>query len=195
MLKLFNSAALALLLAGLSAHAETGATMTLFDFDSADTGAWTVVNDGVMGGLSTSSMRRTEQGTGLFAGTVSLENNGGFASVRYALAPHDYSEYGSLELRVRGDGRSYQLRLRTNRGFDGVAYRAVFTPAAGVWTTLELPFAAFEPVYRGRIVAGAPPLDRSSLQQVGFLIADKVSGPFTLEIDAVRAVPSAKDTP
>ena len=45
-------------------------------------GDWRIVNDGVMGGISKSSLLLNSSGQGKFAGHVSLANNGGFASVQ-----------------------------------------------------------------------------------------------------------------
>ena len=163
-------------------------SQTLIDFSQTDPSAWSVINDGVMGGVSQSAIRRTDQNTGLFTGRLSLENNGGFASVRAAVAPQDLTEFGGIEIRVRGDGRTYQLRLRTDDSFDGVAYRAFFETRKGEWLTVILPFHEFLPTFRGRTVTNAPALDVASIQQIGFMLADKNPGEFALEIDQVRAV-------
>jgi len=163
-------------------------TRNLIDFSEADASQWTVINDGVMGGISRSDLRRTDRNTGVFAGELSLENNGGFASVRAAIAPQDLSAFEGIEIRVRGDGRTYQLRLRTNDSFDGVAYRAFFDTRDGEWLTLVLPFADFLPTFRGRTLTDRPALDLSSIQQIAFMLADKTPGRFSLEIDHVRAV-------
>jgi monofunctional biosynthetic peptidoglycan transglycosylase len=161
-------------------------THNLIDFGSGDRSEWSVVNDGVMGGVSRSGLRLTDHETGIFAGVLSLENNGGFASVRAAVGHRDLSAWAGLEIRVRGDGRTYQLRLRTNDRFDGVAYRAFFETSADEWTTVRLPFARFEPTFRGRTPRDAGPLDPAAVHQVGFMLADKQPGAFSLEIDFVR---------
>jgi len=182
---------LILLLACLQASASgdvMNQTRNLIDFSEADASQWTVINDGVMGGISRSDLRRTDRNTGVFAGELSLENNGGFASVRAAIAPQDLSAFEGIEIRVRGDGRTYQLRLRTNDSFDGVAYRAFFDTRDGEWLTLVLPFADFLPTFRGRTLTDRPALDLSSIQQIAFMLADKTPGRFSLEIDHVRAV-------
>ena len=151
-----------------------------------DLGAWYAVNDGVMGGLSDCSMHRTGRGTGMFAGVLSLDNNGGFASVRTLLGGRDVSGAAGLELRVRGDGRAYQLRLRTDDRFDGIAYATGFGTVDQEWIWVRLPLADFQPTFRGRRVRGAPALDATDLQQLIFMIADKRAGPFALEIEVVR---------
>jgi len=160
--------------------------LNLVRFGAENPSQWRVINDGVMGGLSRGSIILTNDGTGLFTGELSLENNGGFASVRTMVDSPDLSEYAGLEVRVKGDGRTYQLRLRDNQRTDGLAYRAVFQTKIDTWLTVRIPFKEFVPTFRGRIIDGAPVLDTAHIHQVGFMIADKVSGPFSLEIEFVQ---------
>ena len=84
------------------------------DFIEGEGVLWSIVNDGVMGGRSTSKISLTDERTALFTGFVSLENNGGFASTRAAFQSLDLSAYEGVTLRVKGDGRRYQLRFRQN---------------------------------------------------------------------------------
>ncbi len=162
-------------------------TQTVVTFEIRDRHVWTAVNDDVMGGVSTSVLQPTEDGTAQFAGTLSLENNGGFASVRAWLGQMDLSDFEGLSVRVRGDGRTYRLRLRTDNQFDGIAYQAQFETREGEWTEVHVPFASFRPTFRGRTPRGAGPLDPARIHQIGFMIADKQPGPFQLEIDRVLA--------
>lgn len=158
------------------------------DFNEPDGARWTIVNDGVMGGLSTSDLELTEEGTGLFSGLVSLDNNGGFASTRATFQSMDLSPYMGVTLRVRGDGRRYQLRFRQDGSFDGVAYMAEFDTRPGEWMEIDLAFQAFQPIFRGRVPRGAGPLDPARIRQMSFLIGDKREGPFRLEIAWVRTL-------
>jgi monofunctional biosynthetic peptidoglycan transglycosylase len=168
----------------------TGATVeeqkTLIDFSDADSTRWFPIHDVVMGGVSEGGIRRTDKATGVFSGSLSLENNGGFASVRAALGRRDLSAYAGLEIRVRGDGRTYQLRLRTDGNMDSIAYRAEFATTTGEWTTIQIPFDDFVPTFRGRLLSDVDPLDTSHIHQLAFMLADKNPGQFSLEIDFVR---------
>ena len=92
----------------------------VIDFrDPAQVLEWTSVNDQVMGGMSTSQATATTEGMA-FNGVVSLDNNGGFASIR--ALPCDYGLAGAiaLVLRVRGDGKAYKFGIRTDDAYDGV---------------------------------------------------------------------------
>ena len=171
---------------------ESRSEQLVLSFDSAaDSHRWASVNDGVMGGLSQSTLVFTSSGTALFSGTVSLENYGGFASVRTLPYPYRLGGYEGLSLRVRGDGHRYQLRLRTDAHLDGIAYQAGFDTVPDDWRAIRIRFADCTPTFRGRRVPDAPPLDGRLIEQIGFMIADKQEGRFQLEIDWIKAY---KDT-
>ena len=146
---------------------------------------WQAVNDGVMGGVSEGRFRITAENTLEFFGTLSLENNGGFASVRCQPCDLGRMEVVAYLLEVRGDGKRYKLNLRTDNGFDGVNYQARLEAPAAIWTTCRLASADFLPSWRGRPVPDAAPLDTARLRQIGLMIADRQEGPFAL---AVRSI-------
>jgi monofunctional biosynthetic peptidoglycan transglycosylase len=155
----------------------------IIDFSNPeDRSLWTIVNDDVMGGRSTSLMRITDEGFANFAGILSLENNGGFASTRSSLLNRSLDGCDGLVIRVKGDGRSYRFRLRTSKDLDGVAYQREFQTTKGKWTELVLPFVEFVASYRGRLLPERGPVNPAEIRQVGILIADKKPGPFTLTI-------------
>jgi monofunctional biosynthetic peptidoglycan transglycosylase len=139
-----------------------------------------------MGGRSASRFRATRDGTGIFEGVVSLENNGGFASVRAGIESADLSGLTGVRLRVRGDGHRYRLTLRNDRKLSGLNYMHDFPTTAGEWTEVILPFAGFQASIRGYRPPDAPPLDPSRIRQVGLMIADKQAGPFRLEVAWIR---------
>ncbi len=183
-LRLLNPTILALLLA-MNMHA---ADKTLFDFQTAThTAAWEVVNDDVMGGVSRSGLRLTN-GVAVFQGEVSLENNGGFASVRSLPAHHDLAGFDAFLIRVRGDGRSYKFTARASRSFDSPIYQAVFRTKKDEWEEHRLSLKEFVPSFRGRVLSGEPPLAPERITSVGFLISDKQAGAFRLEIEWIKAV-------
>ena len=145
-------------------------------------------DDRVMGGVSQSRMRYDPAGHAVFEGVMSLDRNGGFASVRAALSspapPPATAKEADYVLTVRGDGKRYKLNLRTAGRFDAVSYQAGFTTKPDAWITVRLPATAFEPTFRGRRV-NAPPLDPTLVREAGLMIADKQDGLFALHIKAI----------
>lgn len=160
----------------------------LFVFDGAEP-SWYTVDDNVMGGISSSSVRVDPDSRKLiFSGNVSLENNGGFASTRSEWASYDLRGYDGILMRVRGDGNVYRLRTRTEKTGAEIAYTAVFETEIDTWQEVVIPFAEMIPTYRGFIVGAAGPLDPSSIRSFGLMVADKQQGQFFLEVDWINAV-------
>lgn len=149
---------------------------------------WAVVNDGVMGGRSRSRIEVLDDGTARFSGTVSLENNGGFASIRAALKEPAPSAIAQIAVRVKGDGKRYSFRIRTSGSFSRVSYKMDFDTQKGEWTTHAFNLADFIPTFRGRTLEGVPPVEAAGIREVGFLIADKQAGGFVLFVDWIRGL-------
>jgi monofunctional biosynthetic peptidoglycan transglycosylase len=147
---------------------------------------WQVINDDVMGGVSTSRFE-TGPDTAIFSGELSLENNGGFASVRSGPLQEDLSRLDGFMIRVRGDGRRYRFTARNRLDAGAPVYHCSFATRPGEWQEHQFPFDQFEPRYRGRAAVDAPPLSPSEIVTVGFLIADRQAGRFRLEIAWIRA--------
>jgi NADH dehydrogenase [ubiquinone] 1 alpha subcomplex assembly factor 1 len=157
----------------------------LIDFSETVANSWQIVNDNVMGGISRSSFRMHGDGYAVFSGTVSLENNGGFASVRVqARSAADLSEFKGLSVRVFGDGKTYCLRLRTveNGRLTWYSYETRFRTKIGEWETYFLPFSDFKAEFRGTPVRGNPKLNADAVAEIGFMIQDKQEGSFRLGV-------------
>ena len=148
---------------------------------------WQIINDDVMGGVSQSEIIFNGTGTATFQGRISLENNGGFASIRSKSHSYRLDGFMGLHVRIRGDGKEYQLRVRTDNRFDGISYRYRFATQPETWMNIRVPFSDFVPTFRGRILSNVSPILPDQIQQVGFLISDKQAGNFRLEIDWIKA--------
>ena len=160
----------------------------LFDFSETEGGRrWQTVNDGVMGGRSDGRFRVAENGTMEFYGTLSLENNGGFASVRSQARRLGLQEGESLVTRVRGDGRRYTLNLYVPTRRMAFSYRVEFQSKKDEWIELRVPLKDFAATSFGRVVNNAGPVNPQKVSSIGFLLGDKKAGPFKLEVDWIKA--------
>jgi monofunctional biosynthetic peptidoglycan transglycosylase len=155
-----------------------------------DVAAWRRVNDSVMGGVSRSSITR-EGNYGVFSGNLSLDNNGGFASVRRlwnpieSIAGEKQEIEGQISLKVVGDGQYYQLRFRTNRYLDGVSYASGFQTKTGELSEHTFKLEDFTAVWRGRQLRNVDALAWEDIVQIGIMITQKQEGPFKLKIESV----------
>ncbi|MCH8568719.1 MAG: CIA30 family protein [Balneolales bacterium] len=162
----------------------------LLQFGEESVSYWQVVNDGVMGGRSRSRLEGVSDESAVFRGVLSLENNGGFASVRVRTAQAvDLSGFQGLGLRARGDGKIYSLRIKTvvNGRVTPYAWEAVFR-SSDDWETHFLDFSEFKPVYRGRQLSNVPPLNINAVAELGIMIKDGQEGAFELELGQLLAI-------
>lgn len=160
----------------------------LFDFDKPDSAQeWQAVNDGVMGGVSDGRFRISKDKTMEFFGTLSLENNGGFASVRSGPQNLDLRKGDTLAVRVRGDGREYSFNLYTERRLTAFSYRAMFTTEKDEWIEVRIPLEKFVATSFGQIVGG-PSLDPDKVNALGILLSDKKPGEFKLEVEWIKVI-------
>ncbi len=165
----------------------------LFDFQPGDP-AWGTVDDRVMGGVSRGASRVLDDGTLLFAGIMSLDNNGGFSSVRSAWNPIDLTGKDGLLIRVLGDGKIYRLRVRTTETGSEIAYNSFFETREGEWISVYIPFETMVPTLRGfQVPAGQ--LDPATVSSLGLMLSDKQEGEFALRVDWIRAVVEAEIFP
>ena len=149
---------------------------------------WRVVDDQVMGGQSAGAVGRTPEVL-RFHGDLSRENNGGFSSIQAPLGI-DMTPYTGVELSVRGDMRTYQLRFKHSSQPNAVSWVADF-PTSADWQAVVLEFENFRPSFRGQSVPQAGPLNPASISQVGILLKDGAEGDFWLEVADIRLVSTA----
>ena len=152
------------------------------DFSNPNTlrDSW-IVNDGVMGGVSQSSLRQDVDGM-FFEGVVSLENNGGFASMRSSVRFPQGTQL--IELIAKGDGKRYKLVLRTELA-PRVTYVADFI-ALPTWQTYRFNLSQFKSTFRGRDV-NAPALSFSDVIDFGILISNNQAGSFAIQLKTLKS--------
>ncbi|NVJ60511.1 MAG: CIA30 family protein [Gammaproteobacteria bacterium] len=153
---------------------------------------WLIVNDSVMGGVSESHLVFDDKIQALiFSGKLSLDNNGGFVSVRREV-PNNFFSLSTyicvgFELNAR---RTLQIRLRNNSTFDGVAYVSEVS-GTGELSYVKLPIEQFRPRFRGWDLSNDPRvstvINSLDIAQFGFLIGDKNTSPFQLKIHSILA--------
>ena len=155
----------------------------LLDFVGPDAAQkWQAVNDGVMGGVSEGRFKITADKTMEFSGRLSLENNGGFASVRTKLTNFDIHGGDTLVVRVKGDGREYVLNIYTKSRRMAFSYRAPLPTTRDEWTEVSVPLDEFIPTSFGNRVQGMGPVEPDQINSLGFMLSDKKPGPFKLEV-------------
>jgi hypothetical protein len=136
---------------------------------------WEYVSDRVMGGVSTGRLtfgRFHGRDGARLTGRVSLENNGGFLQMALDVSPDgrsmDVSGWQGIEIEVRGNGETYDIRLRTaqlTRPWQ--SFRAEMK-AQREWQTLRIAFTDFVPHRTDEV------FDPAHLRRIGVLAIGRV---------------------
>ena len=187
----YLSGCLALLMVTTAMAEDT--PISLFDFTGADSAKeWQTVNDGVMGGVSEGKFKITDTKTMEFLGTLSLANNGGFASVRTKAKKLGLEKGDTLVAKVKGDGREYHMNLSVPTFQIAYNYRAVFQTKKDEWIEVKLPLDKFEATSFGQVVKIAGQVKPTSVNGLGFMLSDKKAGPFKMEVESIKVERAGK---
>lgn len=156
----------------------------IFNFKTnGDIQKWIIVDDVVMGGRSMGKMELDEDGFGVFKGHISLENNGGFSSVRYRPQPIAVSDFTKMVVMLQGDGKKYQLRIK-NSIHNSYSYIAPFN-TSGEWQQIVIELADMYPKFRGRRL-DLPNFAHDKIEEIAFLIGNKNAESFKLRIESIE---------
>ena len=156
----------------------------IFDFDkNVDVSGWYILEDQVMGGKSTGEFYVNEEGHGLFKGHVSLENNGGFSSVHYNHPKIDVSDLNTISIRLKGDGKNYQFRVKDDDKHE-YSYVAEFE-TSGEWQKVKIALNDMVPTFRGRKL-DMPNFDKPNIDEIAILIGNKRNEDFEILIDKIE---------
>jgi NADH dehydrogenase [ubiquinone] 1 alpha subcomplex assembly factor 1 len=159
------------------------ATM-LYDFNKdASAKDWRIIDDVVMGGQSNGRFLIDADGNGVFQGVVSLENNGGFSSVRYQFDETEVTKNSKILIRLKGDGKAYQFRIK-DKSNNYFSYITTFE-TSGEWQTIEIKLADLYPSFRGRKL-NLPNFEAASFEEMVFLIGNGKNESFKLMLDKIE---------
>ena len=155
----------------------------IYDFSQkSNYDSWHIVNDGVMGGLSKGQLLSSDGGNAIFQGFTTTENSGGFSSVKHSFSKRNVAKYKTVVLRVKGDMKSYQFRIKA--GLDQQYSYIQEFDTSGEWETIRIQFDSFYPSYRGKTL-DMPNYSGEYMEEVTFLIGNKKKESFALEIERI----------
>ncbi len=147
---------------------------------------WYVVVDGVMGGKSQGSIKYTETSI-VFSGNVSLENNGGFTSIRTKEHNFDLSKYSTVIIKYKSTGQDFSFYLNRYRKHYEPKFRIDLPITNNHWEEVVVPLKHFKIVKLGKEIEGIiTQNDFESIIKLGFISNTKAATEFSLELDYVK---------
>ncbi|XP_008845017.1 complex I intermediate-associated protein 30, mitochondrial [Nannospalax galili] len=170
-----------------------------------DLDKWIVTSDKAIGGRSEIFLKMGKNNrSALLYGTLSSEapqdgdsSQSGYCAMISRIRrgaferklPYDWSQFNTLYLRVRGDGRPWMVNIRQDTDLiqrkNQMYCYFMFTRGGPYWQEIKIPFSKFFFSNQGRIRDVQSQLILDKISSIGFTLADKVDGPFFLEIDFI----------
>uniref|UniRef100_A0A8D2AFD1 Complex I intermediate-associated protein 30, mitochondrial n=1 Tax=Sciurus vulgaris TaxID=55149 RepID=A0A8D2AFD1_SCIVU len=170
-----------------------------------DLDKWIVTSDKMIGGRSEVFLKMGKNNqSALLYGTLSSEppqdgesSQSGYCAMISRIPrgafekkkSHDWSQFNTLYLRVRGDGRPWMVNIKEDTDFiqrkNQMYSYFMFTRGGPYWQEVKIPFSKFFFSNQGRIRDAQYQLLLDKISTIGFTLADKVDGPFFLEIDFI----------
>jgi len=148
---------------------------------------WVLISDNIMGGVSRSRVEYTDNSVQL-SGVISLDNYGGFASLKTRFSKVDLSGYKGVRIRFRSTDQRFAFTLEDSQNWTRPNYKNEFRAQKdGTWETATIYFKDFK-----ETVIGEPTgrkMDPSVLKNVvrmGIITTQKKEGAFSLEIERME---------
>ena len=170
------------------------------------------VSDGDLGGSSTCTLERSEEGHMRFYGKTQLSIThrdeghkpgfwtsfvkppgpkltktgfAGFSSKPFELVD-DIDNYNVILLRLKADGRKYYFNIQTESLPGDSVFRAEIQTKPGVWQTVRLLPRHFRLVSHGVPCLSTPRMNWRCVRTVGMAINDGKEGPFDLTLESCK---------
>ena len=151
---------------------------------------WFALNDDVMGGVSTGEVSYSE-GSIVFDGFVSTDNNGGFVSIRSPNASYDLSDFTEIEISYRSQGHGFVMILADQNAWYEPKFELEVMPESAEWSTVTVALSEFKQYAMtgiGEVETGAVLSEEflSDVLRIELMNTSFESGEFELEIDYIE---------
>lgn len=151
------------------------------------TSNWSILSDNVMGGVSEGQIEYGKTSVTL-KGNVSLENRGGFVSIKSNFGKIDLSSFKVVKITFRSTNQKYAFTLENSRRWYEPAYKYEFmAKEKNKWETVSMNLDNFMEEVIGRPTGKKA--DKSiteSILRIGISTNEKREGPFQLEIESIE---------
>lgn len=166
----------------------TSGNSLVFDFGTKgkQISSWSVLSDQIMGGVSQTDLKYNDEAAQI-KGVISLDNFGGYSSIRSAFSQFDLSTYKTVTVRYRGKGQQFSLMLQTSRDWTRPNFKLPLGKASADWQTVTLSLMDFKEYQVGSPTGRGITLEAlAGVQRIGFETSEKKEGPFEVEVDYIR---------
>ena len=181
---------LILLVLGISALQSFGQS-SIIDFgNSAEKNQeWKLLSDNIMGGVTKSKIEYTNNSV-LLSGNISLDNYGGFSSIKTKYKSVDLSKYNGIKIKFKSTNQKFAFTLEDNQDWTQPNYKREFSSKKDdTWEEVIIYFKDFQEIVIGETTGNM--MKSKSLKNIvrmGIMTYEKKEGPFNLEVDYIEFI-------
>lgn len=150
---------------------------------------WVLLSDNIMGGLTKSKIEYTNNSV-LLSGNISLDNYGGFSSIKTKYESVDLSEYNGIKIKFKSTNQKFAFTLEDNQNWTQPNFKREFSPKKDdTWEELIIYFKDFQEIKIGELTGNM--MKSKSLKNIvrmGIMTYEKKEGPFSLEVDYIEFI-------
>ena len=148
---------------------------------------WILLSDNIMGGVTKSKIEYTTNSV-LLSGNISLDNFGGFSSVKTKFKKIDLSAFKGIRIRHKSNNQKFAFTLEDTQNWTLPNYKGnFFNQKPNEWETSTILFKDFKEYQIGEPTGEKLELERlKNIVRIGVITTEKKEGPFSLEIDYIE---------
>lgn len=150
---------------------------------------WVLLSDNIMGGVTKSKIEYTSNSV-LLSGNISLDNYGGFSSIRTKYKSVDLSQYNGIKIKFKSNNQKFAFTLEDNQNWTKPNYKREFSPKKDdTWEEMIIYFKDFQEIVIGEPTGNT--MKAKSLKNIvrmGIMTYEKKEGPFSLEVDYIEFI-------
>ena len=154
---------------------------------------WVMISDNVMGGVTQSKLQYTENSL-VLNGTLSLDNYGGFSSIKTNFNTFDLSEYDGVKIKYKSTGQKFAFTLEDSKNWTMPNYKGAFGNSdSNTWQETTILFKDFKQYQIGEPTGKK--LTTAVLKNIvrlGIITTEKKEGPFSIEVESIEFISSGK---
>lgn len=171
----------------LSFHVTAQKLMIDFGKEGSKSSDWVLLSDNIMGGVTKSSLQYTSN-SALLTGTISLDNFGGFSSLKTKYKKMDLSGFEGVKIRFKSKGQKFAFTLEDSQIWFQPNFKKDFAPKKEeTWEDAVLYFKDFKEYMVGEPTGKGFRIESlKNMVRLGIMTTEKKEGPFSLEVDYIE---------
>jgi NADH dehydrogenase [ubiquinone] 1 alpha subcomplex assembly factor 1 len=150
---------------------------------------WVLLSDNIMGGITKSKIEYTDNSV-LLSGNISLDNYGGFSSIKTQYKSFDLSQFNAIKIKFKSTNQKFVFTLEDDQDWTQPNYINEFSSKKDeTWEEATIYFKDFKEIIIGQPTGNIMKFrSLKNIVRLGIMTKEKKEGPFSLEVDYIEFI-------